>query len=94
MAKPKALDAYVNHGRWLVDCPCGNGILVEPRADTAACLPVEHGACGKTSPVRWPAPQTVAAAAKLLEERPMLNRNWHPDRETVAVLRAENKANL
>lgn len=78
--------AYFNHGRWVIDCPCMAGVLVEPGDKTARCL-----ACGKQTDVKWPAPQSRAAAEKLLASRPVENRNWFPDRETVADLRAENK---
>lgn len=83
------LIAYVNHNRWVVDCPCGNGIIVVPRTDVAVCPDAPMG-CGQRYPVQWPAAQSLAAAQKALEQRPIPYRNWFPDRETVADLRAEN----
>lgn len=77
--------AYFNHGRWVVDCPCRAGVLVSPGDKDARCI-----ACSTRLDVKWPAAQSRAAAEKLLASRPVENRNWFPDRETLADLRAEN----
>lgn len=41
--------AYVNHGRWLVDCPeCGSPILLKPENETAICPVCNPGVMATT----------------------------------------------
>ena len=66
------LTAYINHGRWVVDCECGAGNAVHPEWMIACC-----GSCGAIhSGIVFPTTDDVAvvvgtsevidAAAKLL----------------------------
>lgn len=82
---PKAV-AYVNHGRWLADCPLGDGEarLVNP-AYEFFCI-----GCGNTFAVLWPDAKTMKQITKVLEQRPASgSQNWYPH-ESVADLTAEN----
>lgn len=83
--------AYVNHGRWVADCPtgCGGAMLVEPD------MPFVCGNCfnaelhGKWRAVLWP--DDKAGIETELEKRPLPHTaNWLPG-ETVADLRRENR---
>lgn len=77
---------YINHGRWVADCPnCRGGMGVTESFDTACCLD-----CGHFYHVQFPG--GAAEAEALLSARPAVNRNWHPATERVADLKAENKA--
>ena len=80
------LRAYVNHGRWVADCPACNGGVLGPNPQdggTAPCLD-----CGHLYTIAYP--QEWRAIQALLVRRPrMENRNWRPG-ETCALLRAEN----
>jgi len=79
------VDAYVNHGRWVADCPtCASGLAVDPDAPEAPCL-----SCGSIHRVR--APRVYKAIERALLVRPVHNRNWLPG-ETVADIRTENMA--
>ena len=80
-----ALVARIDHGRWLVDCPCGSGVAVDPDWDEARCF-----ACGSVYPhVVFPAGQLRARIETTLRLRPLSSRNWRPT-ESVDVLIAEN----
>jgi hypothetical protein len=95
------IDAYMNHGRWVADCPAGN----ETQLETFTC-----GTCGYSAlvdtghayieclahgwhSVRFPAERKEIEA--VLRERPVdeltgaKHANWRPG-ETVESLRAEN----
>lgn len=75
--------AYVNHGRWVADCTDDNGAeLVEP-GERFLC-----GSCGAEADVVWP--DDIPAAEAVLRVRPLSNRHWYPQRETVSDLAAEN----
>lgn len=78
--------AYVNHGRWVIDCECGNGCLTGPEWDVACCFD-----CGCThTAIRFP--DTATAIEQLLIARPArANQNWRAP-ETEADLRRENAA--
>lgn len=83
------LVAYVNHGRWLVDCPCGSGAYVDPMAEVARCA---GQGCGLVSRVLLPPVSDRSEIERLLlaRRRPP-ERNWrHP--ETIDDLRRENEA--
>ena len=82
--------AVVNHGRWVVRCPCGSASLApEPPA------PVQCADCGEWAEVEWPAPEFRAELETLLLARPGFrqknaeSRNWEPY-ETLEVVRAGN----
>lgn len=91
--------AYVNHGRWVGDCPrpyCGNAEKLAPRQATFHC-----SNCRLLVDLVWPPdPDGVWS---VLELRPVpQTRNWapaghrqalvcgFPDGQTVADLTAEN----
>ena len=77
------LAAYVNHGRWVVDCECGAGNA--PLSDVARCF-----GCGAVHSVTYP--RTRKSIEKALLARPQQrNRNWYPH-ESVDDLRRENAA--
>ena len=78
--------AYVNHGRWVIDCDCGAGNSVHPDWKLACCL--ECGAI-RTNIV-FPA-EIREIERTLASRKRQANRNWRPG-ETVATLKAENAA--
>ena len=84
--------AYVNHGRWCVDCPfpgCHSSQYASRTDHRFFCV---HCGRGWVS-VTWPDDLTTAAIEAALGIRPESTiRNWKPG-ETVADLDAENKAN-
>lgn len=82
---PRQLVAYVNEGRWLVDCPrCNNGIPVSPDWSIAGCR-----ACGRVySAVVFPSEFHIIEA--LLHERDFEHQQWKPG-ESVKALRDENE---
>lgn len=80
------LTAYVNHGRWVADCPaCNGGILAPNPGSTAPCLD-----CGRLYTVDYPARRDRIEGLLLVRPREE-NRNWRPG-ETPAMLEAENIA--
>lgn len=87
------LSAFVNHGRWLVLCPCGSGVLVEPDEPLVYCASCRNRADkGKVRRVVFP--DGVAEIEGLLKERPVeKNRNWKP-KESADRLREENRRYL
>jgi len=85
------LVAYVNHGRWVVDCPdCGNGMYVHPDHLVWCCNCGNRSAGGMQRRVQWPA--ELERIEQVLLLRPTANRHWYPH-ETVADLVAESIAN-
>lgn len=84
-----AIKAYVNQGRWVVDCPdCNNAQLAcktDPRFLCNECGNVVVGNLWR--PVTWP--PNVAGIETVLEVRPIANQNWTPG-ETIQDLVAEN----
>ncbi|HTR77174.1 MAG TPA: hypothetical protein VMH39_03660 [Gemmatimonadaceae bacterium] len=89
MSLEHSVDAYVNHGRWVWDCPrCGAAQVAstdDPRAFCCECL---NGGDG-WYPVMFPADRP--AVEWLLGQRPEAFRNWYPG-ETVEKLQGENLA--
>ena len=87
--------AYVNHGRWVADCPsdyCGGAMAVTPGLPfmCGTCLNVEIGC--KYRLVEWP--QVRGAIEEALSERPVPEvMNWRPG-ETVKALRDETGAHM
>lgn len=79
------IPAYVNHGRWVADCPCGGAELVA-EGRRMVC-----GSCGLNSPVTFPA-NTDEIERVLHDRRDTAARNWYPG-ETVEMLEAENMEN-
>lgn len=83
--------AYVNEGRWIVDCPDCSGAQYANRSDRRfmcnECANVTIG--GLWRPVVWPPAKTEQSIEKALAPRPPRNAHWLPG-ETVADLLAEN----
>lgn len=89
------VSAYVNHGRWLVDCPgCNTGWCVRP--ETPSLLLDARGRgfteckCGRGVVVQFPNEMPAIDEVLGLREQPV-HRNWRPG-ETVIDLRIENAA--
>lgn len=88
--------AYVNHGRWIVDCPfCPSAQVAsmsDPRffcAGADGCANAAAG--GHFVPVVFPGDKQLKAIEReLLKRRNKDNRNWHPG-EKVSDLQRENK---
>lgn len=88
--------AYINHGRWVADCPgwCGNALVVsqaDPYFICSECGSVENG--GRWYLVVFPDEKNEIEEALL--RRPerdgfrAWSRNWHPG-ESVERLKFEN----
>lgn len=81
------MPVVIEHGRWLVHCICGVGLLTRPEMPIACCI-----WCGNiydtiTFPVNW---RTIE---RVLLRRPMREQqNWLG--ETVDALLAENEEHL
>jgi hypothetical protein len=76
-------DAYVNHGRWIVDCDC-QGAGFASRAWKASCC----FDCGAVfTGVKFP--RNADQIEKALLKRQPVNRNWKRG-ETIKGLLAEN----
>lgn len=77
--------AYINHGRWLVDCPCGNGPNVSPvdASPEAVCF-----ACGTVWTNVLVPVEHVEIERVLSERKFAVNQNWRPG-ENVEDLVAE-----
>lgn len=77
---PKLALAYVNHGRWIVECPweCGSAKQLQPHDMLFAC-----SECHQITPVAWPSdPDGIWEA--LLERPVPRTRNWFPAGHPVA----------
>lgn len=89
IAKNSALKVYVNHGRWIAECPDCHGAQLACRSDHRfLCIDCGNIAVGNLwRAVHWPAdPDGIEEA---LRHRPLENQNWdHP--QTVEDLRAES----
>lgn len=94
--------AYINHGRWIVECQCGNAVEAVPDPATHQikigqkryrCEPWgaeahPDGFCGAEYTVIWP--RNAKRIVAVLSHRPRRsNQNWLPG-ESVALLIAEN----
>ena len=100
--------AYVNHGRWVADCPssaAGVGCVKcgGPCGAAMALLPGEPYLCaccwnpdtgGQPRPVLWPDDATRRGVeAALMVRAHKVYRNWHPV-EPLTQLQAETRAIL
>lgn len=75
--------ALVNHGRWIIHCPCGSGVAVDVDLPEARCF-----GCGAIyTSVTFP-PDRVAIEAELVKRDRFDARNWLPG-ESVDDLRAD-----
>lgn len=82
--------AYLNWGRWVVDCPatgCNGGILAPLGTDEATCPD-----CGRVVHYTHPPKKDVEAAERVLGHRIEIeNHNWDPRvGETITDLKTEN----
>lgn len=79
------IQAYLNWGRWVVDCPdCRNAQLAcrtDPRFMCNECGNVASGKLWR--PVEWP--PNVQAIETLLQNRPVENQNWTPSESRVGL---------
>lgn len=86
---PLGVAAYVNEGRWVVECPDCLGAQLAAREDRRflchCCGNVAIG--GHWRPVAWP--EDVPGIEAALELRPEVNAHWLPG-ESVAHLKREN----
>ena len=87
------LQARVNHGRWLADCPqCGGAEIARPDR-LFKCQSGYTGfngepvMCGFTAEIEFPNEKAVIES--LLGSRSIQNQNWLPG-ETLAHLMKEN----
>ncbi len=85
--------AYLNHGRWVVDCSADDceAVLFADRTicecrDVSVC---EHSNVPCGVPLRVVFPTDRVGIDRLLGSRPRRNRNWIPS-ETVNELKTEN----
>ncbi len=78
---PKTALAYINHGRWVVECPweCGSAMELQPHELMFAC-----SMCHQISPITWPSDADRIWEA--LQERVLpRTRNWFPDGHPLAI---------
>ena len=76
--------AYVNHGRWVADCPECNGAEIIAQGQTMLC-----GSCGAEHQVDFPDKPTREGIVAALTVRKPSNQNWYPH-EQVTELVAQN----
>lgn len=80
--------AYVNHGRWVVDCPDCNNAQLACRTDHRflcnECGNIVVGGLWRV--VVWPT--KADAIEQTLSSRPLANQNWNPG-QTITDLKAE-----
>lgn len=81
------LYAYVNHGRWLADCVCGSGVMVDPSFQIACCFECAAIYSRIIFPTLY-----REIERRLVQRVRDAHRNWIPG-ETLAMLDAENEAN-
>ena len=84
--------AWLNHGRWVVDCSADDceAVLF---ADRVACVcrdesVCEHSAIPCGAPIVATFPENRTDIDRVMGRRPKRNRNWTT--ETVTELKAEN----
>jgi len=79
------IKAYVNHGRWVADCPkCNGAELIHAKDVLFKCQLCKAEAECKQ-------PRNARKIDALLEPRPLENRNWQAG-ESLDDLRRENAA--
>ena len=82
--------AYVNHGRWIANCPFACGGAERVFTDNFMCreclnAPVRH----HPIPLVLPSDDDIRAIEAALVVRPVINRNWEPN-ESIGALLVEN----
>lgn len=78
---PAEARAYVNHGRWLADCPrdCGGALQLDPKQTNFHCRE-----CKWIGGIEWP--DNADEIMEALEERVVpKTRNWFPSGHTLAL---------
>lgn len=81
LLRPARARAYVNHGRWVADCPaeCGCALRLDPQQASFACPE-----CYTITEIEWPDnPDAIWQA--LLERPKVRNRNWFPASHELAI---------
>ena len=89
---PHKVDARINHGRWIADCPfCSGAEMVTPTDPRFFCMSCDNREVGgKWLGVRFP--KEANEIEEILGQRVHSDeRNWTPA-ETVKDLRAEDVA--
>jgi len=82
----KKVTAYVNQGRWVVNCLCNGGCLTSPEFKVACCFD-----CGRVfRNVVFPY-DARRIEQELLKRKSLDNRNWNG--ESVEALEAETREN-
>lgn len=86
------LEARVDHGRWIVDCPhCKGAECVTLDDPVFLCLSCGNEAVGgKLYRVKFPPPARRRKLEALLAERPLFGQNWDPSISLTRV-RTENE---
>ena len=84
--------AYVNHGRWVVECPDCHGAQLACKTDHRfLCDECGNVAVGnRWRPVEWPG--NAAQIDRMLTNRPIAHQNWSPG-EAVELLAIDNLEN-
>ena len=88
--------AYVNRGRWVVNCPFGCGRSQAASEDDRWFYCCGHESCfnrdvqHRAVPVVWPPPEDQAVIERVLLHRPIENQNWFAD-EPIVMLVRENE---
>lgn len=80
--KGTTVHAYINHGRWVADCPNCNGAEL-----VASGMPMVCGSCGAEHAVTFP--RNRPKLEEVLTVREMRLQNWLPG-QTPSDLLAEN----
>lgn len=81
-----SLPVFVNHGRWMVLCPCGSAQLASRSDRRFFCVD-----CGNSTWVKVSWPEDEREIERVLGYRPdPRTRNWDPS-QTVEDLRRENR---
>ena len=95
--KRAPIPAYVNHGRWVADCPaCRTGLQLPrgPRQVKAEFVQVSDACVSCEYPIQVVMPEDADLIDNALASRRlMVNRNWYPH-ESVGDLLAENLLHL
>ena len=84
--------AYINLGRWIAECPDGDGcaMVVTPAHPYFMCVVCGNEKnSGRWYGVKFPTQAEKKTIEAALLKRPIKNRNWEPG-ETVKTLEAEN----
>jgi hypothetical protein len=81
LIKPANAQAYINHGRWIAECPneCGCARQLDPHETLFQC-----SECLAVLPIDWP--DDADDLWDALMERPIpRTRNWFPDGHPLAA---------